>query len=63
MTHVFAMETLTVVNLAGAVLAANLMTIAVIYTFWRAHKDWENFGLRDLMPMVLPFVFILAAFY
>ena len=57
------MESFSVVDLTGAMLAANLCTIAVVYVFWKAHKDWENFGFKDAVPLVLPVLAIFAAFY
>jgi len=57
------MESLTTGDLAGAVLVGNLCTIAVIYVFWRAHKDWKNFGIRDAIPLFLPLLLVSYVFY
>jgi hypothetical protein len=57
------METLTTVDLVGGVLAGNLCTIAVVYVYWKAAKDWENFGFSDALPLVIPLLAITAVFY
>ena len=57
------METISVVELAGAVLAANLCTAAVIHVFRRAHHNWDDIGVPDALALVVPLVVIVAAFY
>ena len=57
------MDTITPVEMVGSVLTANLCTIAVVYVYWKASKDWDNFGFADAVPLVLPVLAIFAAFY
>ena len=59
--HVVRMETLSAVEVAGAVMLGNALSVMVAYVYWKAAKD--QFKARDSLALVLPLVFLAAAFY
>ncbi len=57
------METLSVVDLVGAIIAGNLCTAAIIHVFRRAHHDWNSIGVADALALVVPLLALTAVFY